>query len=173
MVHLNNQGNRLSSFGLCFITETVWLSGSNDDSEACTPDGLNRIANDKKVTIRKCFWELKINQILVRAVFKQIIIPNHKPTFSAYYINCNKETQNYTVCLSSRIITEPANGFLKNLGVKTLRSTFIPAKTQIWRQCNFWVGNYTTRPSSCRKIMKQIQCDKANSACSFKFNVGN
>jgi hypothetical protein len=59
------------------------LSGWNDDREACTPDGLNRIANDKKVTIRKCFWEFKLNQILMRAVFKQIIIPNHKSTFSA------------------------------------------------------------------------------------------
>jgi uncharacterized protein (DUF1810 family) len=73
------------------------LSGWNDDREACTPDALNRIANDKNVTIRKSFWELKLNQILMRAVFKQIIIPNHKPIFSAYCINCNQETQNY-VC---------------------------------------------------------------------------
>jgi len=71
------------------------LSGWNDDREACTPDGLNSIANDKKITIRKCFWELKLTQILMRAVFKQIIIPNHKPTFLAYCSYCNKETKNY------------------------------------------------------------------------------
>jgi len=98
------------------------LSGWNDDREAYTPDGLYRIANEKKIKIRKCFWKLKLNQIFRRALFKPIIIPNHKPKLSAYYIYCNKETQNY---VSSQIISEPANGFLMTLSVKNSRSNFV------------------------------------------------
>jgi len=63
-----------------------------------------------------------------------------------------------------------------NLGVKTPCSNFILLYLQKLKHDSSVISELGITQLGLLvivKIMKQIQCDKANSGCSFKFNVDN